>query len=104
MPFTPKVGDKFRLLDKEWMVTENIVANRPNLRAVADNKDDLQSPVLYWPNDEADKLDWIRPEPKCSKEFAELVKKEFPSASIIMSSETRAVMGSLHEFVDAHTE
>lgn len=104
MPHTVRVGDKFRLLGKEWTVKTCTLSN-VFLAKTCRDKDGVEvHGEIYLPHSYADSIDWIKPVPKCSKEFADLIKKEYPNASIIMSSATRSVMDSLHEFIDAHTE
>lgn len=68
---TVKVGDKFRLLTKDWMVTDvDGVFNGKYFRANTGSGE-----VFYWRIQEAHLLDWIKPIPKCSKEFAEALKE-----------------------------
>lgn len=95
MPFTPKVGDKFKLLDKEWEVVDigsvNFYSEVMSSRAVS----------MFFPVSEADKLDWIKPVPKCSKEFAEAVKEKFMEA---WGGGEGDNCESFHKWIKEHTE
>lgn len=93
MPFIPKVGDKFRLLDKEWEVRS--IASKDFISHI--DVDHYQE--LAWPLNEADKLDWVKHVPKCSKEFAEAILAKVNAKDIYMESKD-----SFKDWLDAHTE
>ena len=98
MSHQPKVGDKFRLLDKEWEV-DKIIENPPSIRGRRSTINSFYT--FYWPISEADKLDWIKPVPKCSKEFAEAMKAIIYKKPF---NRVQSVEEEINSWLDAHTE
>lgn len=83
---TPHIGDRFKLLGKEWRVSL-LIPQDGTLEALVND-----TVYMYWPLSEVDALDWIKPEPKCSKEFAEALKLQI------------SMHGHFLVWLDAHTE
>lgn len=84
-----KVGDRFRLGVWEWEVISKHMDGFEAKRDTADG-------TCLFGDDEADKLDWIKPEPTCSKEFADFLIN-------VIENECRADVG-LRYLINAHTE
>lgn len=98
MPHTVRVGDKFRLLDREWEVRS--IASKDFISHI--DVDHYQE--LAWPLNEADKLDWIKPVPRCSKEFAEALKARIGYPETVKIPVMAKAFQELFDWIDAHTE
>jgi len=92
------VGMKFRLLGKVWRVygIDNYEEGDLNAETVGNES------AIRWPLAEADQLEWLEPEPTCSKEFADMMK-EVLHDRFDGWAHKETVMDKLDAFIDLHT-
>lgn len=92
MKHTVKIGDRFKLGPWEWRVKELRFAS-----FIAESEANLRMITLY--DEDASSLDWIKPEPTCSKEFAEAMKENLGWRDM-----PRKTYEILVRFLDSHIE
>jgi len=94
-----KVGDRFKLGPWEWTVQEIYSAS---INAYHHKGGDFYHKLTLWLTD-ADQLDWIKPEPTCSKEFAEALHKELV-LMCNLDKEWASFARRLKDWLSSHTE
>ena len=92
-----RVGNRFRLLGKEWVVCWKDDHAKGDLKAEADKMEAF----IRWPLAEADQLDWIEPEVKFTREQAEALKDRlnYPPGSPTWNQTAE----DFSNWLDAHT-